>query len=192
MADHPLQINASPYAYTGNNPISRVDPDGNCWPCLVVVIEALTVSELVAAGGAIIGTAVVMNSMNQFKNSNNSSYSVQDGTKGPKVVLTPVAQSKESNIKKESVVNGVKAKLAPDKDAGGDHSAFKTDKDGKTTGTATYEKNPQNPSGFDEVKRVDVTGKPHYDKKTGKEIPTPHVKEGRDVRPARKDEIPKQ
>eukprot|EP01133_Synstelium_polycarpum_P018593 gene18593-22247_t len=33
-AEHPIQINASPYAYTGNNPISRIDaedapnPDG--------------------------------------------------------------------------------------------------------------------------------------------------------------------
>ncbi|MDB5146205.1 MAG: wapA 1, partial [Mucilaginibacter sp.] len=32
-AEHPDQIDLSPYAYVGNNPITRTDPDGNCQPC---------------------------------------------------------------------------------------------------------------------------------------------------------------
>jgi len=32
-AEHPDQIDLSPYAYVGNNPITRIDPDGNCPPC---------------------------------------------------------------------------------------------------------------------------------------------------------------
>lgn len=32
-AEHPDQIDLSPYAYVGNNPITRDDPDGNCPPC---------------------------------------------------------------------------------------------------------------------------------------------------------------
>ena len=84
-------------------------------------------------------------------------------------------------------------KLKPNPGANGDHSSIKRDPSGKTTNTATYKKNPKNPSGFDEVKRVDVTGKPHFDKKTGKSIPTPHVQEPKKpVRPARQDELPNQ
>jgi len=32
-AEHPDQIDLSTYAYVGNNPIDRTDPDGNCPPC---------------------------------------------------------------------------------------------------------------------------------------------------------------
>ncbi len=35
LADHPDQIDLSPYAYVGNNPISKTDPDGNCPHCLI-------------------------------------------------------------------------------------------------------------------------------------------------------------
>jgi hypothetical protein len=85
--------------------------------------------------------------------------------------------------------------LEPDKTAQGDHSTFRTDpKTGKTTNTATYEKNPRNPSGFQETKRVDVTGKPHIHSKTKEPIPTPHVIEPKqkNPRPARPDELPRQ
>ncbi|CAG5070179.1 hypothetical protein DYBT9623_02919 [Dyadobacter sp. CECT 9623] len=79
--------------------------------------------------------------------------------------------------------------LKPDHKAQGDHSTFRTDpKKGKTTNTATYKENPKHPSGFQETKRVDVTGNSHGG------VPTPHVKEPgtKTVRPARKDEIPNQ
>ncbi len=79
--------------------------------------------------------------------------------------------------------------LKPDPKALGDHSRFRTDsKTGKTTNTATYKENPKNPSGFQETKRVDITGNQHGG------VPTPHVKEPgtKTVRPARKDEIPNQ
>ena len=79
--------------------------------------------------------------------------------------------------------------LKPYVNAQGDHSTFKTDpQTGKTTNYATYEKNSKNPSGFQEVKRVDVTGKPHGN------VPTPHVKEtgSKQVRSATKDELPRQ
>lgn len=101
LADHPLQIDASPYAYTGNNPISRVDPDGNCWPCLVVAaLEALTVSEVVAAGVAMAGTAIVMNGVNNYSKSRGS-FSVQDGTVArPKLVGIKTDDGAKSNSDK--------------------------------------------------------------------------------------------
>ena len=46
-----------------------------------------------------------------------------------------------------------------------------------------FQKNPKNPSGFQEVKRVDRVGKSHGG------ISTPHVHENGKVRPARIDEI---
>jgi RHS repeat-associated protein len=80
-----------------------------------------------------------------------------------------------------------KNKLEPSSETSGDHSSFKTDKDGNITNTATYKSNPQNPSGFDEVKRVDVKGKAHNG------VNTPHVHEPKQqVRPARPDELPRQ
>ena len=86
--------------------------------------------------------------------------------------------------------------LVPDPKAVGDHSTFRTDpKTGKTTNTATYKQNPQNPkTGFDEVKRVDVTGKPHIHSITKEPIPTPHVQTPKQKNPipATADEIPRQ
>ena len=55
--------------------------------------------------------------------------------------------------------------------------------DGKITNTATYIVNPQNPSGFQEVKRVDRFGASHNG------IPTPHVHENGKVRPAKKEDL---
>ena len=63
------------------------------------------------------------------------------------------------------------------------YDSFKTDKDGKITNTATYKVNPQNPRGFQEVKRVDRVGATHNG------IPTPHVHENGKVRPAKEDEL---
>jgi len=81
-------------------------------------------------------------------------------------------------------------KILPDHTAGGDHSTIKLDKTGKVVGTATYTKNPKNPSGFDQKKRVDIEGGDHYDKTTGQRIPTPHVHEGDNTRPAEPSDLP--
>lgn len=84
-------------------------------------------------------------------------------------------------------------KLKPDSRATGDHSTLKRDADGNITNTATYTTNSKNPSGFQETKRVDVTGKPHRNP-DGEVVPTPHVKEAgkKGVRPATEDELPRQ
>jgi hypothetical protein len=84
--------------------------------------------------------------------------------------------------------------LKPDaKNATGAHSTWRTGADGSVTHHAEWAPNPQNPSGFDQVKRVDLQGDPHFNKVTGQDVPTPHT-QGKDipggVRPARPDEIP--
>jgi hypothetical protein len=85
--------------------------------------------------------------------------------------------------------------LKPDPSAQGAHSTFKMDPTtGRVTGHAEWQPNPRNPSCFDQAKRVDVTGAPHYNKVTGERVPTPHT-HGKDipggVRPATPDEVPR-
>jgi len=67
----------------------------------------------------------------------------------------------------------------PDPEATGDHTVS------NDRGSTTYQKNDKNPSGFQEVKRVDTKGGDHGG------VPVPHVHEGGKVRPANPDEIPK-
>ncbi len=85
-----------------------------------------------------------------------------------------------------------KNRIGPTPGATGAHSSIKRDENGRITNTATYEPNPKNPSGFQEVKRVDVTGSSHK-APDGTEVPTPHVHESgtKGVRPANSDEIPR-
>lgn len=98
------------------------------------------------------------------------------------------------NIEQKAVANANRAKnkLSPIGEAVGPHTTLKRGADGRVTNYATYKPNPRNPSKFDEVKRVDLKGKAHYDKKTRKVVRTPHVHEkGGEVRPARAEEIPR-
>jgi hypothetical protein len=73
---------------------------------------------------------------------------------------------------------------------------FKRGPDGAITGYETFEPqdNPHDPKPWRSEKRVDVGGRPHYNKETGRLVPTPHV-QGRGitggVRPARPDELPR-
>ena len=69
-----------------------------------------------------------------------------------------------------------KNKLKPDSKAEGAHTTFARDPaTGKITHYATYEPNPLNPSGFDEVLRFDGVGASHINKVSKVDIPTPHI-----------------
>lgn len=85
-----------------------------------------------------------------------------------------------------------KNRLQPDPQATGEHSTFKRGADGSVSNHAEYKPNAKNPSGFQEVKRVDVSGKAHTNP-DGTVVQTPHVKEAgtKGVRPARPDELPR-
>lgn len=67
----------------------------------------------------------------------------------------------------------------PDSEATGDHTVS------NDRGSTTFQRNDRNPSGFQEVKRVDTQGKSHGG------VETPHVHEGGKVRAAQPNEIPK-
>ena len=68
-----------------------------------------------------------------------------------------------------------KNNIKPDTNAQGSHSVYKYDPNtGKITNYKTYEPNPKNPSGFDEIIGYDGVGKPHVNKATGESL-MPHV-----------------
>lgn len=65
--------------------------------------------------------------------------------------------------------------MKPDPNAKGPHTTFSRDpKTGQVNHYATYDPNPLNPTGFDEVLRYDGVGKAHGG------IPTPHI-EGKSI-----------
>jgi LysM repeat protein len=82
--------------------------------------------------------------------------------------------------------------LRPIEGAEGAHSAIKRTPDGQISNYAVYEPNPMNPTGFQEVKRVDVLGRPHVNP-DGTIVATPHVSGVgiKGVRPANPWEMPK-
>jgi hypothetical protein len=73
----------------------------------------------------------------------------------------------------------------------GPHTTFKLGINGKVSNYATYVPNFKNPTGFQEVKRVDLIGKAHRNP-DGVIVPAPHVREAgaKGVRPARVEEQP--
>ena len=199
----------SPYAYCANNPINAIDPDGRgIWGKALKL--TWNVSKAVARNGfkALTKAETYTNAFDDVKESvniltdPNASFSdkamagvslasevapvslndVKDAGKVINKVKGTIAKSKNVDT---TLKNGGRGKnhLGPNKDAVGDHSSFRRDKNGKITNTVTYKKNPQNPNGFQEEKRVDRVGASHGG------VPTPHVHEHGKVRPAREDEI---
>jgi RHS repeat-associated protein len=86
-------------------------------------------------------------------------------------------------------------KLNPDPLAdGAPHTTFRTDPaTGEVTHYTTWEPNPQNPIGYDPVKRFDGVGGSHYNKVLDTRVSTPHVQGPGipgGVRPAEPWEIP--
>ena len=79
-------------------------------------------------------------------------------------------------------------KLGPHPEAQGPHTTFKVDaQTGKVTGHAEWHPNPKNPTGFDQVKRVDTQyANPH----SHGGVPTPHTHSKGSVRPSTLEELP--
>jgi RHS repeat-associated protein len=117
-----------------------------------------------------------------------------------KPLATPLAPLSASNTKREATTRD-NNKLKPDKNAEGDHSTYKRDKNGNIYKYEEWKPNSQNPNGFDSQKRFDggqangTPGRPEFNKTTGNTVPTPHVQgppkvipEG--VRPPNPNELP--
>ncbi len=69
-----------------------------------------------------------------------------------------------------------KNNIRPHEGADDSHVVYKKDPEtGEITNYKYYEKNPRNPSGFDEKFGYDKTGASHTNKATGEDVQTPHV-----------------
>lgn len=118
-----------------------------------------------------------------------SAHTVVDVVQAEKQVGTIGGKAKEI-----SRAGRGKNHLQPDATAQGPHSTFRRDETGKLAHHAEWTPNPKQPhSGFDEVKRVDIVGDEHINKKTLESIPTPHTHDKTapgGVRAATHDELP--
>jgi RHS repeat-associated protein len=206
------QEHLSLYQYGWNNPVLNRDPNGDfCIPCIIVLGGLLLSSQpaMAPSGGANakreqVAYKQAYNSMGQdvlsagFPVAKTERVSVALYSMAKREVKEEIKEQGQKQVEKVIEKTGRGSNhLQPDQTAKGyDHSTFRTDpKTGKITTTATYQPNPKNPkTGFDETKRVDVTGKPHIHSVTKEPIPTPHVIEPKqkNPRPARPDELPRQ
>lgn len=93
----------------------------------------------------------------------------------PSPVPTPGATVKGETTEGKQNTGRGRNNIKPDLDAQGSHSVFKRDPNtGEITNYKTYEPNPKNPSGFDEVIGYDGVGKSHANPVTGEDL-MPHV-----------------
>lgn len=113
-----------------------------------------------------------------------------DAAKGAKAVDTT-----SDTIKNAKGSGRAKNKIKPDITVNGPHSVYKRDlKTGQIINYKTYELNPHNPSGFQEIKGYDGVGESHFNKILQDYIHTPHVHDNTavgGVRVAETWEIPK-
>ena len=75
LAEHPNQIDKSPYAYAWNNPVKLTDPDGNCPMCPIIYMGLRYVVVTALAGTA---TYIVVNGAKQLSKNGGYYNSVQD------------------------------------------------------------------------------------------------------------------
>lgn len=175
------------YSYANNSPYVFKDPDGEAakevftdlMPQAGVSFAAIAAFSVGAVTEDPVLQGVAVDAMRNMQ------------ADGLNAILSVGAPPGSSKILKAAGSGRAKNKLEPDPRAEAPHSTRKVDENGKTTNYATYEVNPQNPSGFQETKRVDITGRAHRNP-DGTIVPTPHVKEAgmKGVRPARQDELP--
>ncbi|MDQ2668646.1 MAG: RHS repeat-associated core domain-containing protein, partial [Gemmatimonadota bacterium] len=137
------------YAYVGNDQIGRLDPDGLCF-------EDLCIMEIYAAyRGA------------------STLYGLYRSAQFLEQLLAPAA----ANLRALESRKG--GKLQPDDSAKGPHSTFKTNADdSEITKWQNWSprKDPRNPNKWEPGDRFDRYGAPHYNNKTGEDVPTPHVR----------------
>ncbi len=195
------------YVYADNEPITKKDPSGAIWETIWdvanVVVDGVRVAYHLVKGnkeeakGAAVdlaadGLATLIPGLPAGLTKLRHADEVVDAAKTADKVVDASKAGKNGADGAEQVGKGRSANsLRPDASAKGAHTVVKKGPDGTVSNYATYSPNKNNPTGFQEVKRVDVKGKSHTNP-DGTKVPTPHVKESgkKGVRPANKEELP--
>jgi RHS repeat-associated protein len=179
------------YAYVNNDPVNLNDPDGQFPLAIPIIIgarcalsapcrETVRAGVIVAAGLLMTSPPEVPGSDPRVSSQHNGGPPLNDGD--PEETRTPVV----------APTGRARNHLRPDERATGPHSTFRRNRQtGDVEHTATYSPNPRNPRGFDEVQRMDVTGRGHVNRVTRQEVPTPHV-QGRDIPGGVREAIPRE
>ena len=198
----------TPYAYAENSPLRLKDPSGEVpidtfWDGLNVVVDfgrvvyhtftgntskAKEAAKDLAADGLALAIPYVPAGLTKLRHVDDAVDAVKTADKAADATKA----GRKGAEGADQVGKGRSANsLRPDASAAGAHTVVKKGADGTVSNYATYMPNKNNPTGFQEVKRVDVKGKRHTNP-DGTQVPTPHVKESgkKGVRPANKEELP--
>jgi RHS repeat-associated protein len=193
-------FNHNTYMYCLQNPIQYIDPNGKQ--------ESVTSGnsgfwdkanrigvQLLEAGGQVVSRSPIGWLLKSQPLNGGEAKWVEEKTKrdlerqgvrllteGDSQSGTDKVEAKKNQPQKNSTRGSNNRK--PADDAEGDHTVI------DERGATTYKRNDNNPNknskgvGFSEKKKVDYKGGSHYNKKTDEHVPTLHVHEGGDVRPA--------
>ncbi|MXO33505.1 type IV secretion protein Rhs [Apibacter sp. B3889] len=192
-------FNLNTYGYCYQNPVLLVDPNGkqSVGAAVGKVVGRKFLGEKVGGivGGIVdIPTTVLGAVLHSTSLNEGESKWLEEKTKRDLeqhgIRLLSEGDTKSGNDKVESKNNESQKNSTrgsnnrkPADDAEGDHTVI------SERGNTTYKRNDNNPNknskgvGFEKQKSVDYKGKPHRDS-NGNQIPTPHVHEGKDIRPA--------
>jgi len=177
------------YRYANGNPYKFKDPDGRIvetvWDVANIAMGATSAYSNFSQGN--VGAGIV-DTIGVAIDATAAAVPFVPGGAGAAIKAVRTTDKAVDAVRSGRNTN----KLQPDSSAEGAHSVFKRGEDGNISNTATCEPNSNNPSGYQEVKRVDVTGEAHTNP-DGATIATPHVKEAgqKGVRPALPEELPK-
>ena len=165
--------------WTGKDPITG--KDSNRWLAGGELgFDLLTTIVPIAKAGKVSKIASAIDAVDDVSDATKAAKAVDkvddasDAVKASKVV--DKADEASDSIRGAQKTGRAKNKIKPDVDANGPHSVYKRDqKTGQITNYRTYESNPYNPSGFQEIKGYDGVGAGHKNPFTNKKIETPHV-----------------
>ncbi|KLU63529.1 tRNA(Glu)-specific nuclease WapA precursor [Peptococcaceae bacterium CEB3] len=161
------------YTYVGGDPVNFIDPSGNR-------IAGSDGNEyaIVTPSGTII-----------HEDSGNVTFVPRAAAAGVSTSAAKIVGTQLGTV----IITG-RGKLGTDTDAIGPHSTFKRDPNtGEITNYRTWESNPRNPSGYDEVFGYDGIGRQEFNKVTREWVETPHSHDPETpggVRPALPEEMP--
>ena len=143
---------------------------------------SVSAASFASAGAVIAGTLTVQGIM-YSSSFNNNNFTNKNFVKSSNNTSSGSSKTSQGSLSSRCEVNSQisgntgrgKNNIKPDTNAQGSHSVYKRDPNtGKITNYKTYEPNPKNPSGFDEIIGYDGVVKSHVNKATGESL-MPHV-----------------